>query len=131
MTYRLLVLLFLAASLATLLAGERNDSHAGWKVPEKDAARANPLSGSPEMATGGGKIFARRCASCHAEDGRGSGKAPNLRSAAVQEQSDGELFWKITNGNARHGMPPFSSLPEKQRWQIVLFLRTLSDVPKK
>jgi hypothetical protein len=31
------------------------------------------------------------------------------------EQSDGALFWKITNGNPDRGMPSFSKLPELQR----------------
>jgi len=35
------------------------------------------------------------------------------------------LFWKMTNGNPDRGMPSFSKLPELQRWQIVLYLRTL------
>ena len=37
---------------------------------------------------------------------------------------DGTLFWKVSSGNARQGMPPFSYLPEAQRWQLVLWLRT-------
>lgn len=43
----------------------------------------------------------------------------------VQAQTDGTLFWKITNGNASHGMPSFSKLPELQRWQLVLYIRSL------
>jgi hypothetical protein len=38
------------------------------------------------------------------------------------------LFWKITNGNTDRGMPSFSKLPELQRWQLVLYLRTLRRV---
>jgi len=49
----------------------------------------------------------------------------------VQQQSDGMLFWKITNGNTSRGMPSFSKVPELQRWQIVLYVRTLkpADTP--
>jgi hypothetical protein len=50
----------------------------------------------------------------------------DLQLAIVQQQSDGTLFWKITNGNARHGMPSFSKLPELERWQLVLYIRTLN-----
>jgi hypothetical protein len=45
----------------------------------------------------------------------------------VQEQSDGALFWKISNGNTPAGMPSFASLPETDRWDVVTFLRTLKD----
>jgi hypothetical protein len=48
-----------------------------------------------------------------------------LQLPLVQQQSDGVLFWKITNGNTRRGMPSFSKLPELQRWQIVLYIRRL------
>lgn len=46
----------------------------------------------------------------------------------VQQQSDGTLFWKITNGNPSHGMPSFSKLPTLERWQLVLFIRTLKPI---
>ena len=45
-------------------------------------------------------------------------------------KTDGTLFWKVTNGNPDRGMPSFSKLPELQRWQIVLFLRTLGTPEK-
>jgi len=45
----------------------------------------------------------------------------------LQSQSDGALLWKITNGNVDKGMPPFSGLPEMQRWQIILYVRTLKQ----
>ncbi len=51
--------------------------------------------------------------------------AADLQLPVVQEQSDGALFWKITNGNPDRGIPSFSKLPEPQRWQLVLYLRTL------
>jgi mono/diheme cytochrome c family protein len=96
-----------------------------WKPPENAAKRANPLAGKPKLAAGGRKIFRRDCAVCHGEKGQGLRDAADLQLPVVQEQSDGALFWKITNGNARRGMPPFSGLPELQRWQVVLYLRTL------
>ena len=56
-------------------------------------------------------------------------KAADFHLSAVQQQTDGTLFWKITNGNPDRGMPSFSRLPELQRWQIVLHLRTLASPP--
>jgi len=54
--------------------------------------------------------------------------AADLQLTKVQEQSDGALFWKITNGNPDRGMPSFSRLPELQRWQLVLYLRRLKPL---
>src|SRR5260370_31637669 len=52
----------------------------------------------------------------------------DLNLPVGQPQSDGTLFWKITDGNASRGMPSFSKLPELQRWQIVLYIRALKPV---
>jgi hypothetical protein len=41
----------------------------------------------------------------------------------VQGQTDGELFWKISNG--RGAMPPWKHLPEMERWRIVNYIRYL------
>ena len=98
-----------------------------WQPPADAVARPNPLAGKAELAAGGRKLFLRHCAECHGDDGRGLKKAADLRLPVVQEQSDGALHWKLTNGNASRGMPSFSSLPEMQRWQIVLHLRSLAE----
>lgn len=98
-----------------------------WQAPADAAAKTNPLAGKSQFAAGGKKLFARNCAQCH---GTGLGdtrnNAPVLASEQVQKDTDGALFWKITNGNTRTGMPSFSSLPDNQRWQLVLYIRTLT-----
>ena len=96
-----------------------------WSVPSEAAEKQNPLAEKPDLAAGGKKLFTRNCAECHGPSGQGLKKAANLPLAVVQDQSDGALFWKITNGNPDRGMPSFSRLPELQRWQLVLYLRTL------
>ena len=100
-----------------------------WQVPEEAVQRKNPLQPKPELIAGGRKVFLRECAQCHGERGEGGKRkhAPNLAQPAVQEQSDGALFWMITNGNPRREMPAWSRLPGLQRWQLVLFLRTLKS----
>ena len=96
-----------------------------WSPPAEGVARPNPLAQKPQAAAGGRKIFLRDCAECHGEDGRGLKSAADLRLPVVQNKTDGALFWKITTGNPTRGMPAWSRLPEAQRWQIILFLRTL------
>jgi cbb3-type cytochrome c oxidase subunit III len=67
-------------------------------------------------------------------DGRGSialkHSLPSLdiSSPVVQAQTDGELFWKISNGKG--AMPNWGSLlPEEDRWRLVMFVRTLRRAP--
>jgi mono/diheme cytochrome c family protein len=98
-----------------------------WVAPANAVQRANPLIHRPDAKAGGEKLYQQRCATCHGEDGRGTNKAPDLSQPAVQAQSDGELFWKVTSGNTRSDMPSFSYLPEAQRWQLVLKIRDLAS----
>ncbi len=96
-----------------------------WRAPQEAAQKKNPLAARLELAAGGRELFQRNCAECHGKTGEGLKKAADLQLPLVQQQTDGALFWKITNGNPDRGMPSFSRLPELQRWQLVLHLRTL------
>ncbi len=116
-------------AMAVAAVGENADyrQDPNWQAPAEAAHKANPLAKRPQLAGGGRKLFMRNCVECHGEDAGGLERkhSANLRLPAVQEQSDGTLFWKITNGNQGRGMPSFSQIPEMQRWQIILYLRTL------
>jgi mono/diheme cytochrome c family protein len=123
------------ALLAMLLVGSealRAQSAASaidpsWVVPAAAAQRQNPMRSRPDTALGGGKIFDRNCVMCHGDTTHEQkNHAPDLSSAAVQMDTDGALFWRISQGNSRRGMPSFSSIPETQRWQLVLYIRSLS-----
>ncbi|HVO79231.1 MAG TPA: c-type cytochrome [Terriglobales bacterium] len=99
-----------------------------WQAPAEAATKANPLAKKAGVVGGGKKLFLRNCVECHGGDGGGLREkhSADLQLPVVQAQSDGALFWKITNGNPDRGMPSFSRLPELQRWQLVLYLRTLT-----
>lgn len=120
--------LLAVALLAVTVLGQNLSyvSDPNWKTPPEAVSKPNPLAGQPELAGGGRKLFQRNCAQCHGEKGQGLKNAADLQLPVVQQQSDGALFWKITNGNPRRGMPSFSGIPELQRWQLVLYLRTLT-----
>ncbi len=51
----------------------------------------------------------------------------NLVREEVRQASPGTLFWILTNGVVRRGMPVWSKLPEPQRWQLVTYLRSLNE----
>ena len=95
------------------------------KAPEKARKRANPLQNDPDAVAAGAILFQQHCAECHGDSAQGSRKAPSLRVPEVQNATPGTLFWLITNGVVRKGMPVWSKLPEPQRWQLVRHIQSL------
>ena len=105
-------------------------------VPSDARAKRNPIPPSAEAIADGMAHYADHCASCHANDGSGNTemgqglfpKAPDMRVAATQELSDGELFYVIENGIRFTGMPAWSTgtkAGEESTWRLVHFLRRL------
>jgi len=101
------------------------------KAPEKARHRQNPLEADPDAVAAGRKLFEGHCAECHGDAAEGSKKAPSLRADQVQQATPGALFWILTNGVVRRGMPVWSKLPEPQRWQIVSYLKSLGPAEKR
>jgi mono/diheme cytochrome c family protein len=114
------------AAISVVSGSQVRDRNPEWAAPADAASKRNPLADHTQAEPGGRKLFEQRCANCHGDDGRGTLKAPDLTEPDVQAQSDGALFWKISSGNSRQGMPTFSFLPEAQRWQLVLRVRSLA-----
>jgi len=109
--------------------------------PEEFASLTNPEAGNEEAVATGEELFEIHCATCHGPQGRGDGegaadldpKPANLTdSAMMAELSDGYLFWRISKGGAfepfNSAMPSWEqAFTEAQRWQLVSFVRTLSE----
>ena len=129
MTARLLAPAFLILALAGILLAEAGDGEWLHKVPSRDRARPNPLATNPDAPVAGAKIFAEHCAACHGEGAEGTthGKhiRPNLHADRIKQATPGELFWLLTNGSQKYGMPSWSRLPDPQRWQLVAYLKSL------
>jgi len=108
-----------------------------WPAPTEAANQANPVKDRPDAVRLGRELYLQRCADCHGREGKGNGylsaqlkrtgqpiTPTNLTSRMVQANTDGELFWKITNGKSP--MPAnHQRFDDEQRWYIVAFLRTL------
>jgi len=102
-----------------------------WVAPKSADALQNPFKDNKDALKKGKKLFTSMCVICHGFKGKGDGVAgaalnprpANFTSKKVQAQTDGSLFWKMTNGN-----PPMASyksiLTKEQRWQLVNYLRT-------
>ena len=110
-------------------ADSATEARSWTKAPSSAQARANPYGGNADAVRAGRKLVARHCASCHGEDGHGGRSAPPLDTAAVRRAAAGDLFWLLTNGDLRAGMPSWSSLPDARRWQIVAYLQSVEPAP--
>jgi mono/diheme cytochrome c family protein len=100
------------------------------KAPKKAVMRRNPFESDRDAVAAGGKLFSLHCAECHGDMAEGGRKAPSLLADKVQQSTPGTLFWILTNGVVRRGMPVWSKLPDAQRWQIVSYLKSLGPKEK-
>jgi mono/diheme cytochrome c family protein len=115
-------------------AEEKNSATTGWKAPEESKDLLNPYKNDTTVVAKGREMYGMYCSQCHGESGYGDGAAggalgqqpANFHSGRVRRQTDGELFWKLSNGKGN--MPAFgSSLKEEQRWQIVTYIRKMAN----
>ena len=102
-------------------------------------------------ANAGKASYERKCASCHGLKGDGKGAGAELllprprdftrglykiRTTANKTPTDQDLFKIITDGMPGTSMPPWSVLPDKERWNLVAYIKTfagdaLKEPPKK
>lgn len=95
------------------------------RAPAKYRGRTNPMAKDKDSIPAGKILFEEHCAECHGENASGTKKAPSLRAQEVQTAAPGTLFWILSNGIVRKGMPVWSKLPEPQRWQLISFIQSL------
>ena len=95
-------------------------------APASSVHMKNPYAGQQTAAAAGSRLYGTSCSSCHGTHGQGNGAMPALAQGATQSASDGEIFWFITTGAPDKGMPSWSTLPERQRWQLVAYLKSLT-----
>jgi putative copper export protein/mono/diheme cytochrome c family protein len=95
-------------------------------------------SAVPYQATSvsrGMALYAAHCAACHGPQGKGDGAGgaglprlpADLTAPHTGQHTAGDLFWWISHGIPRTGMPSFGeTLSEDERWDLINFLRALS-----
>jgi cytochrome c len=100
----------------------------------------------PENArtiTEGRRIYERRCAVCHGENGDGRGKRANelytkprdftigvykFRSTLSGSlPTDEDIYISVSRGIRGTGMLPWSGLSKKEKWAVTYYIKTLSE----
>ena len=146
--YRVKFLVIISGTL--LLAACSNFSLAGDITPPPGAEISSAIQPTQSAPTGalyplvppdpaqGEPIFIEKCSPCHGQNGLGDGPQasqlpnppPPLGSATLARQSTPvDWYTTITTGNLERFMPPFNSLSERQRWDVVAYLYSLSTSP--
>jgi len=103
-----------------------------WIAPAEADKLKNPFANNEDAIKKGKKLYAQNCTICHGAKGKGNGmagaalkpKPADFTSDRIQGESDGSMFWKLSEG--RSPMAGYKgSLSEEQRWQIVAYIRTM------
>jgi mono/diheme cytochrome c family protein len=118
-------------------------------IPDAARDRRSPVMRSEQTLRLGRALWLTHCETCHGTAGKGDGPnarlherrkghAPrNLTDPNVQENlTDGEIFWRVTNGIIEAGdniiMPTYESkTTETERWLLVLYVRELGKAGAK
>jgi mono/diheme cytochrome c family protein len=113
-------------------------NHAVNTQIRREMPRAPYPFGPPtdQVILAGAKLYMQNCAFCH-----GSGnsqdtptakgmyiKPPQFPRHGVDDDPEGETYWKIEHGYRFTGMPSYGGkLSEEQIWQIAYFLKRAPD----
>ena len=101
-------------------------------IPEAEKNRKNPVPNVPEALESGKILYQSQCAMCHGKTGDGRGdlalelklKVPDVTDRERQKRrTDGEWLYITTHGHK--DMPPEKRLVDQQKWEMILYMRTL------
>lgn len=104
-----------------------------WVAPDSANDLINSYETNDENIAEGLLIYRKHCRSCHGRKGDGQGvEAADLSTVTTDftvpcflEQTDGSMFWKISEG--RNDMKPYNKkLDEEDIWLVVLYIKTFS-----
>ena len=94
------------------------------------ATLVNPTRPDSTSLANGRMYYSINCAVCHGLTGKGDGTATKygvfpfpLTGEITMARTDGYIFGMIRNG--RGNMPPYNRIEEKDRWDVVNYVRGL------
>ncbi len=108
-------------------------------VPPTPMPTMGPLfpASAPDVENGGA-IYVEKCAACHGKTGLGDGEqgkqlpvpvAALGLPATAQKALPSDWYKMVTQGNLEKFMPPFASLSDQERWDVVAYALTLHTTP--
>jgi mono/diheme cytochrome c family protein len=122
-------LLIMEAGVVPVSGGD-----AALRVLDADALKPPVAMDAKETIARGRSVYFTFCAQCHGSNYDGNGTVgqsfqplpTDLRSAAVQSRSPGQLFKTISYG-IRGGRQPalHTTIPIEDRWRVVAFVKSL------
>ena len=131
--FAMLAILCALGGFVALSIARADEVKTEWKAPARAAKRKNPIAADDASIAAGKAIYTKQCLSCHGNAGKGDGPAAkdlttkpgDLSNPKLWSQTDGELFWKISEG--KKPMPTFDKLlSEDERWTVINYVRTLA-----
>ena len=106
--------------------------------PTSQVTTVNYIPFMPADPASGAAIYVEKCEPCHGQYGLGDGpeaaKLPNpvavlADPALARSRTPQDWFRLVTEGNLERYMPPFVSLTERERWDVVAYVLTLGTDP--
>ena len=89
----------------------------------------------PPDPENGAVVYAEYCQSCHGEKGLGNGPSSSRSAVPVgaigtieiaRPSLPSEWYELVANGDLERGMPPFNQLSDRQKWDVIAYVYTLS-----
>lgn len=119
--------------LVLVLFSHSISAQSTWKAPSNANEIQNPFKDDTNAIKNGKKLYTQFCVVCHGPKGKGDGvagvalnpKPANFNTNLFKIQSDGAIFWKLSEG--RPPMAPYKDVfTKEQRWQLVNYIRSLN-----
>ncbi len=108
------------------------EDHKHTHAPASAKKLKNPLQADAQNIEAGKTLFNKYCASCHGENGKakteiaGRMKVKPADLTATHGITDGEIYYVVTNGIKKSGMPSFKARTKlNERWQLTLYVKHL------
>jgi len=109
-------------------------------VPPTPMPTLGPLhpASAPDIENGA-VIYVEKCAPCHGDNGLGDGAQGKQLPVTVaafalpetaHKASPATWFTVVSQGNMERFMPPFNSLSEQERWDVVSYALTFHTTPE-
>ena len=115
----------LAFSSCLVLLAAQTQKTGFHNAPLPAKQMQNPYANQKSALNTGKKLYEFRCSRCHGVNAEGSGNIPALVDGRLESVTPGEVFWFITRGDEKNGMPSWARLPARQRWEIVSYVKSL------